>query len=212
MTLQAGRRRKVLGIQPSPPANRAAIARLDAKSCAWQERAAKGGFILEERALAAAGRLVPALTLVLWTLLSLTAPLRAEDKVVPFASDDPVMNAAIARARDTLPVFWEKFKTPGPGEDGFALKIKITDGEAVEHFWCGEVAGDAEKASCVIANEPQSVQNIEFGQKIDVVPDLISDWMYLLDGKFVGAETLRVILPTLPKEEADELRRRFAEP
>jgi uncharacterized protein YegJ (DUF2314 family) len=36
--------------------------------------------------------------------------------------------------------------------------------------------------------------------------------MYLLDGKFVGAETLRVILPALPKEEADELRRRFAEP
>jgi uncharacterized protein YegJ (DUF2314 family) len=168
--------------------------------------------MLRKWVLAAADRLVPALALVLWTLLSLTAQLRAEDKVVPFASDDPAMNAAIAQARDTLPVFWEKFKTPGPGEDGFALKIKITDGDTVEHFWCGEVAGDAITASCVIANEPQSVQNIAFGQKIDVDPDLISDWMYLLDGKFVGAETLRVILPTLPKEEADSLRSRFAEP
>jgi uncharacterized protein YegJ (DUF2314 family) len=191
---------------------RAAIARLDAKSFAWQKWAAKGDFILEKGALAAAWRLVLAFALVLWPLLSPTAPLRAEDQVVPFASDDPSMNAAMARARETLPVFWEKFKTPGPGEDGFALKIKITDGEEIEHFWCGEVAGDAVKASCVIANEPQSVQNIAFGQKIDVDPDLISDWMYLLDGKFVGAQTLRIILPTLPKEEADELRSRFAEP
>ena len=122
------------------------------------------------------------------------------------------MNAAIERARDTLPQFWSKFTMPRAGEDGFALKIKITDGNATEHFWCDNVTGSAAKATCTIANEPQSVQNVAFGEEIKVDPELISDWMYLLNGKFVGAETLKVILPKLPKDEAEDLRSRFAEP
>ena len=50
-----------------------------------------------------------------------------------------------------------------------------------------------------------------FSLKIAVDPALISDWMYRLDGKIKGGETIRVIIPTLPEEEAAYYRSLLAE-
>lgn len=128
------------------------------------------------------------------------------DKVVPFADSDAEMNAAIAKARSRLAIFWQKFAKPGPGEESFSLKIEITDGGASEHFWCSEIEGDASKATCRIANEPQWVKTVAFGQRIDVDPARISDWMYRLEGKIKGGETIRVIVARMPAEEAAQYR------
>jgi uncharacterized protein YegJ (DUF2314 family) len=49
------------------------------------------------------------------------------------------------------------------------------------------------------------------GQRIDVDPKLISDWMYMLNGKIKGGETIRVIIPTLSKDEADYYRNLLAD-
>ena len=69
-------------------------------------------------------RFAAAVRFALWVLAA--TPVRAEDPVIGFKSDDPDMNAAIAKARGGLPGFWVKFKSPGEGEDSFALKIAIT--------------------------------------------------------------------------------------
>ena len=69
-------------------------------------------------------RFAAAVTFALWVFAA--TPVRAEDPVIGFKSDDPDMNAAIAKARGGLPGFWVKFKSPGEGEDSFALKIAIT--------------------------------------------------------------------------------------
>ena len=135
----------------------------------------------------------------------------AEDPVVSFSSADPAMNAAIEKARSSLPVFWSKFTDHTAEEDSFSLKIAISEGEETEHFWCGEIDGNATKASCSISNEPQVVHSVSMGQRIDVDPKLISDWMYMLNGKIKGGETIRVIIPTLSKDEADYYRSLLAD-
>jgi uncharacterized protein YegJ (DUF2314 family) len=135
----------------------------------------------------------------------------ADDPVVHFSEDDPVMNAAIAKARDSLPTFWAKFKAPAANEDGFTLKLGISDGNYTEHFWCADIVGDATKATCVINNEPAQVFTVKFGERVDVDPAIISDWMYLRDGLIVGGETVRVIVDQMPEDEAADLRAMLAD-
>jgi uncharacterized protein YegJ (DUF2314 family) len=135
----------------------------------------------------------------------------AEDKVVSVATDDPEMNAAIDKARSTLPYFWQHLANRGEGEQGFFVKIRITDGDAVEHFWCGPVVGTANKATCNIDNDPQSVSNVKLGQEMSVEKEYISDWNFMRDDRIIGGETIKVILRRLPKEEADQLGLQFGE-
>jgi len=96
---------------------------------------------------------------ILWLLITAfvmsalaVSGLAQDDKVVPFSEDDPEMNAAIAKARGSLDLFWEKFAHPASNEGGFSLKTALSEGSDTEHFWCSEIEGNAQKASCAIAN------------------------------------------------------------
>jgi uncharacterized protein YegJ (DUF2314 family) len=40
----------------------------------------------------------------------------------------------------------------------------------------------------------------------------IADWMFMRSGKIVGGETIRLLLKSLPKAEADALRTRLETP
>lgn len=75
-----------------------------------------------------------------------------------------------------------------------------------------EIEGGAETATCVISNEPVNVHSVSYGERIAVDPEIISDWLYYRDGKIVGGETIRVILPRLEKKEAATMRALLAEP
>ena len=137
---------------------------------------------------------------------------RSKDKVVNVSADDPEMNAAIAKARSTLPVFWKSFERPARNEDSFALKVKITDANGTEHFWVNEIQRKNGKISGEINNDPEIVKSVKIGQRIDVRDEQISDWMFTRNGKIVGNYTMRPLLKTLPKGEADRLRSMLEEP
>jgi uncharacterized protein YegJ (DUF2314 family) len=133
------------------------------------------------------------------------------DKVILFNTGDPAMNAAVGKARDTLPVFWKMFVAPDDGVDGFSLKLGISDGKMTEHFWCSEIQGNQDKSTCIIANEPQDVHTVTIGQTVDVDPAIISDWMYRKNGKIVGGQTIRVMITTMAPGEAEQYKAMMAE-
>lgn len=134
------------------------------------------------------------------------------DRVILVHEDDPEMNAAQAKARDSLGEFWKHFILPGGNEAGFALKMAISDGRMVEHFWCNEIVGGSSGATCRIDNEPKDVHAVRMGERIPVDPALISDWMYLRDGRIQGGESIRVLLPQMTPEEAAAYREMLGEP
>jgi uncharacterized protein YegJ (DUF2314 family) len=136
---------------------------------------------------------------------------QSDDKTISVSEDDPEMNAAIAKARTNLNTFWQKRANPSQGEQGFSLKLALTDGGLVEHFWCVEIEGDASDSTCVISNDPQSVMTVKLGERIKVDNTKISDWMYLKDNKIVGGQTIRVLLKSLPADEAESLRAQLAD-
>jgi uncharacterized protein YegJ (DUF2314 family) len=135
----------------------------------------------------------------------------ADDKTVPVSKDDAEMNSAIARARSTLPKFWAHLAKPRYGEELFALKLGLTDGTSVEHFWCGQIEGNSKSATCVIDNDPEVVMTVKAGDRVAVKPQEISDWMISKGGKILGGETIRVLLPRLNNAEADDLRATLSE-
>ena len=137
---------------------------------------------------------------------------QSSDPVHSVDENDAEMNAAIAKARDTLPQFWEKFDHPGLGETNFCLKVKIQDGKAVEHFWVNNVEKKDGKISGEIGNDPEMVHNVKLGQRIDVPEPDISDWLYMRDGKMVGNYTVRVLFKQMSPDELAKIKAMLAEP
>ncbi len=134
------------------------------------------------------------------------------DKVVNVQDNDPEMVAAIAKARDTLPQFWQVFEKPERGESGFSLKVKITDKKGTEHFWATGIERRDGKIRGTINNDPNIVASVKLGDRIEIPEADISDWLYVRGGKMVGNRTLVPLLKTMPEKEAAGYRKMMAEP
>ncbi len=134
------------------------------------------------------------------------------DKVMSVLSEDEEMNAAIAKARSSLADFWKSYETPGASEGDFALKVAIPDNGVTEHFWLTRIQRDGDKLSGVVSNQPQSVKSVKLGQTYEFTADMISDWTFKRNGKLVGNETMRVLLPRMPAEQAAAYRAMYETP
>jgi uncharacterized protein YegJ (DUF2314 family) len=137
-------------------------------------------------------------------LLLLASVALAKDSVVGVAADDAQMNAAIARARSEVD---RVIKALAAGRD-VSVKLAVREGSQVEHFWLSDVTYSTatESFSGKIDNDPDTVRSVVLGQKVSVRKGEITDWLYVEGGRMYGNYTLRVLLPTMPKEEADRVR------
>jgi uncharacterized protein YegJ (DUF2314 family) len=152
------------------------------------------------------------LFLTLYLLAVSTAGCEPADRVIHVHESDAEMNAAIAKARSTLPSFWALFARPQKGESDFALKVKITDSHGVEHFWCTDLQNDGIRISGVVNNDPNLVTSVKLGQRIEIKPDDISDWLYVRGGKMYGNFTVRPLFKSMKPEELAKVKALLAEP
>jgi len=134
------------------------------------------------------------------------------DEVIGVASDDPEMTAAIAKARETLPQFWEVFDKRERGESEFALKVRITDKRGTEHFWATGIERRDGKTMGTINNDPNTVAGVRIGDRIEIPETDITDWLYMRDGKMVGNYTLKPLFRKMPPGEVERLKRMMADP
>lgn len=124
--------------------------------------------------------------------------------------DEREMEAAIERARLEIPDFLSAL-AQNHGTD-FSVKVPIEDGEHTEHFWLTNVSYSEGVFTGKIGNDPGLVSNVKYGQAWTVKASEISDWMFFRDDKIHGNHTLRPLLKTMPKEEADMWRSLLAVP
>ena len=122
------------------------------------------------------------------------------------------MSAAIAKARDTLPQFWQVFDRREHGESDFALKVKITDKRGTEHFWVVALERQGGKILGTINNDPDTVASVKLGDRITVPEADISDWLYTRDGKMVGNYTIRPLFKKMSAKEVEQYKKMLAEP
>jgi uncharacterized protein YegJ (DUF2314 family) len=120
------------------------------------------------------------------------------------------MEAATARARKEVDTFISELSKP-TGEN-HAVKVPITDSGGTEHFWLIDVSFQNGQFEGLVNNEPGIVKNVRMGEKRKVNKAEISDWMFMRGGKLYGNYTMRPLLKTMPKEEAEKYQSMIAEP
>jgi uncharacterized protein YegJ (DUF2314 family) len=136
--------------------------------------------------------------------------------IVNVPDADAEMNAAIAKARATLPTFWRSFEKPGKCEEQFVLKVYFQvnrpGGPRRSHVWVESIERFANgRLAARLSNDPRHFEG-KAGDRVEFDSEQISDWMFKRDGKIVGGETVRVLLPRMTKEQADELQKQLEKP
>lgn len=130
---------------------------------------------------------------------------QATDELMEFSTEDARMNAAVAEARRTLPVFWRRYDN-GDGTS-FSLKAHFeAPNGGREHLWFSNIKRDGARLTGVLDNDPSWVTSLSRGQTVTFTEDQISDWTYEKGGRMWGGFTLRVMLARLQPTEAAELR------
>jgi uncharacterized protein YegJ (DUF2314 family) len=157
-------------------------------------------------------KLITAVFLLTLVLFIHSCSRSSEDKIISVEDTDVEMNAAIAKARASLPEFWAKFDHPAEGESDFCLKVKITGKEGVEHFWLGDLAKTNDALYGTINNDADIVHSVKLGDRIQIPEADISDWLYQRNGKMVGNYTLRVLFKQMPAKEVTKLKAMLADP
>jgi uncharacterized protein YegJ (DUF2314 family) len=138
-----------------------------------------------------------------------TTAANAEIAQVP--NQDTGMIAAIAKAQATLPAFFDRLAKSVPGDSNFAVKIHYkVNADDGEHIWANKVEHKDGMVSATINNEPNKIADLKFGQRVTVPVTQITDWMYSRDGKIHGGQTIRAVLPYLPKPQAEQYRAMLA--
>ena len=127
-------------------------------------------------------------------------PAVAQDPVIQYAPDDAAMEAAIAEARATLPLFLAHgLDANGNGIEGAVLKVGFpaqgTTDMSVEHIWVSPFARLPEGGFVgLLANEPVDLGDLTVGDRVEFSEQMISDWHVTAeDGLFWGSYTSRVM-------------------
>ena len=151
------------------------------------------------------------LTVVLAGVLSLSlcAGCSREPETLTGEYDEAEMEQAIKKAQAMFDEFLERLEQPQPGDEMFAVKVKIEDDNGIEHFWLIKPKLDSEPYSGTIGNDPGIVRSVKSGQKYRFSRNDVSDWMYMSNGKMRGNHTLRVIIKSMPKDEAEALKKQI---
>lgn len=147
--------------------------------------------------------------------LVLAAPLvgpaaTADDRapIIDVPSADAEMNAAIAKARASIATFWASYEGHKPGETSHALKVRFpTGGDNAEHIWIADVKRKPGGTYAGrFANAPRDLPGKHEGDPVEFKDADISDWMFMRNGKIVGGETIKPLLKSMSKAEADAYR------
>lgn len=136
------------------------------------------------------------------------APPQAVAQAVPGVHSEE-MERAIAKARRTLPAFWERVRANEPSETGYAVKIVASDQHGVEHLWLSRPRMRGGRLVGTIDTQPRIVRSLRQGQELPINQDAIIDWMYFRNGRIVGNETGRVMLRYLSPAEREKMMELF---
>lgn len=134
-----------------------------------------------------------------------------KDELVFFSPDDAKMNAAIAQARKTLPIFWAKLDEHDPAISDELVKVGLPNThDSQEHIWMTVESHSAVAVRGRLANEPVDLPQLHHRDEVTAETSKISDWAYTKGGKQYGGYTLRAMLPSAKPDERREIQEMLA--
>lgn len=140
----------------------------------------------------------------------LSSPMKQTDEsldVEAVSSDDKEINAAIARAQETLPVFIDQLENPISTYTNSMIKVRFpydAKGSA-EHMWMGNLSYSDSRFTGVLGDKPIQVKDIHQGDTLTIDAKDVTDWVLIKeDGTMLGGFTMHVFISRMTQEEANE--------
>ncbi len=134
------------------------------------------------------------------------APTPRSDTITAVKASDPVMNAAIAEAKRTLPKFLAILAAQEPSITEIGFKYPLG---GWEHIWVTNVRRDGPYLRGDLANEPAQ-RRYKLGDPVKVKLADVSDWAYRdKDGVMQGHYTTRVLFSQIDPEDAANIKASF---
>lgn len=132
------------------------------------------------------------------------------EKTFSADAEDPEMDAAFQKARETFKYFWRElyweYHRIVPALEVACVKVifsqEIDGQEEVEHMWINEVEYDGERITGTLINTPEYLTNIQEGDEVDIPLEQVSDWLFAYDNKSYGGFTIQVL-----RSEMDDAER-----
>jgi uncharacterized protein YegJ (DUF2314 family) len=132
---------------------------------------------------------------------------RDELAIVP--DNDPVMAAAMRKARASLSAFLTTAASPSATMQGFAVKVAVREGRNTEYFWIHPFERKSDRFSGQLNNTPRSVRNVKAGQTITFSEKEIVDWTYMDGTAMKGNYTACALLASAPRQERETFYKKF---
>jgi uncharacterized protein YegJ (DUF2314 family) len=148
--------------------------------------------------------------------LAVADPIPAPDRAAPYAVDliepsDPIMAAAVRKARAGLPQFLALKASPGTLMKDFSLKVAVHEGNITEYFWIFPFERHDDRFAGLIDSAPQLLKRVKLGEAIVFSEGDIVDWLYFDGSKMIGNYTTCATLARAPPAEAEALRQQGLE-
>lgn len=116
------------------------------------------------------------------------------------------MREATLTARRSLDQFFNAFHHPQPNQTNFRVKVFFTHRHQVKHVWMADLDFSSATFAGTLIDDPSS-PDVSSGQRRSFTRDRITDWMYIEDGKTVGAFTTEVLRKRQRAQKLSGLRR-----
>lgn len=110
--------------------------------------------------------------------------------------NDPAMQAAHNKARESLDYFLGVAESPPPDTQGFSVKVGVVDENRTEYFWVYPFEEEEEGFSGRINDEPEFVDSVFKGEVISFDRTQIVDWTFedtdteIMHGNYTGCVLL----------------------
>ena len=126
--------------------------------------------------------------------------------------EDAAMLEAFRRARESFGYFWRELYWENhriiPGLDFACVKVAFSQDigghTEVEHMWINDIDFDGETISGTLVNEPDAVQNVKNGDRVNAKIDEMSDWMFAAGGRAYGGFSVQAMRSRMQKGELKE--------
>lgn len=139
----------------------------------------------------------------------------SESPIYTSPSEDPEMDQAAAKARQTFRFFWREMAwerrriipglelaaVKGSFSDPPEIRTQNPDGLEVEHMWLMDVDFDGQRISGTLINAPHSLKTFHEGQDVTISGKQLCDWMYVIDGLVYGGFTVDLLRSRMGKGE-----------
>jgi uncharacterized protein YegJ (DUF2314 family) len=137
---------------------------------------------------------------------------KGEPDFIPTDTDDPEIEAAMRKGRDTLPEFVKALTALSFGDRDFAIKKGFPAGKRQEFIWLTDVALQNGGFHAHVGNEPVWTESVKLGESVFVKKEEVVDWMYIRHGELVGGYTVRVLFKREPPAKQREMEELFKVP